>query len=97
MSFFKKLLSGKSATGVGVQVKGQLIEFNCESIDLYQCQLCDDDIKEMLEGLIEGKFTRVKEIYLVSFDVCAVALVLHGWGRPRTICPTSQLSASPKR
>ena len=97
MSFFKKLLSGKSATGVGVQVKGQLIKFNCESIDLQQCELCDDDIKDMLEGLIEGKFTRVKKIYLVSFDICAVALVLHGWGRTRTICPTSQLSASPKR
>ncbi len=97
MSFFKNLLSGKSATGVGVQVKGQLIEFNCESIDLKSRQLCDDDIKEMLEGLIEGKFTRLKEIHLVSFDVCAVALFLHGWGRARTICPTFQLSASPKR
>ena len=64
---------------------------------MQQCELCDDDIKEMLEGLIEGKFTRVKEIYLVSFDVCAVALFLHGWGRTRTFCLTFQLSASPKR
>ena len=78
MSFFKKLLSGKS--GVGVKVKGRFIQFDCESIHLEQCELCDDDIKEMLEGLIEGKFTRVNGIHLVSFDICAVALVLHGWG-----------------
>ena len=42
---------------------------DCEEIDLSGSSFCDDGVKEVLDALIQGKFTRVKTINLVS---CAV-------------------------
>ena len=56
---------------VGVQVRGELIEFSCEIMDFdmdftqQSGEICDDDIKEMLEALIDGKFPSVRSIACV--------------------------------
>ena len=56
---------------VGVQVRGELIEFSCEIMDFdmdftqQSGEICDDDIKEMLEALIDGKFPSVRELSFV--------------------------------
>ena len=65
---------------VGVQVRGELIEFSCEHVNF--CVefthrlggiLFDDDIKEMLEALIDGKFPSVRELSFVRSIFCTAA------------------------
>ena len=53
----------------GIQVKDKLAEFGCESIELGGMELDDDNVKKVLDALMQGKFTRVKRIILVSCDV----------------------------
>jgi len=62
-------------TSVSQSIQQQLtvackrISHDCEEIDLSGSSFCDDGVKEVLDALIQGKFTRVKKINLVS---CAV-------------------------
>ena len=65
--------------------------------------LVDDDVKKLLDALMQFKFTRVKRIGLASCDVATpwLFVVLRtrdaaGAGSSTT-SPTFQLSASPKR
>jgi hypothetical protein len=64
----------------GVRIRGQLVEFNCERIvwgswlggdDLVH--VVDDDIKEMLEALIDGDFSSVRELSFVRRIFCTAA------------------------
>ena len=47
----------------------KLVEFGCEDIELAGMELDDDNVKKVLDALMQGKFTRVKRIILVSCDV----------------------------
>ena len=53
----------------GIQVKDELVEFDCEDMKLDCKELDDYDVKGVLNALVQGKFTRVKCIMLVSCDV----------------------------
>ena len=41
-----------------------VVEFNCASIELSGHSLRDDDVKDLLDALVQGKFTRVNNINL---------------------------------
>jgi DNA-binding transcriptional ArsR family regulator len=67
-------LSGRSSVGVfGVVIDGSPVEFDSESIVLRHRMLCDEDVKELLDALIEGKFTRLKTIDLLGNDLSDVS------------------------
>ena len=59
----------------GVRIRGQLVEFNCERIvwENNPVHVVDDDIKEMLEALIDGKFPSVRELSFVRRIFCTAA------------------------
>ena len=46
---------------------------DCEHWNLDSFGLQDDDVKELLDALIEGKFTRLKTINLVGNDLSDVS------------------------
>ena len=48
--------------------------FNVERINLYGQQLVDDDVKDLLDALVQGKFTRVKTIQLVGHNLSDVSV-----------------------
>ena len=50
----------------GVVIRGSLIEFDSEYIYWGLRSLTDDDLKDLLDALVEGKFTRLKEINLAG-------------------------------
>lgn len=50
----------------GVFVRDRLFKFDSDEIVLGN-ELTDNDVKDLLEALIQGKFTRVKKIQAVSF------------------------------
>ena len=60
----------------GVEVKGKLIEYNCQYILLNGEKIGDDHLMGFLDALAHGEFTRVTRIYLVSsvFVVVIVAI-----------------------
>jgi hypothetical protein len=68
----------------GIQVKEgyqNLVEFGCEDIRLHggtgdDDKLDDDDVKEVLDALMQGKFTRVKRIILVSSAAAMLVFVV---------------------
>ena len=43
--------------------------FDVERINLHGQQLVDDDVKDVLDALVQGKFTRVKTIQLVGHNL----------------------------
>jgi hypothetical protein len=54
-------------------VKNILKHPDCEHWNLRCFRLQDDDVKELLDALIEGKFTRLKTINLYSNDLSDVS------------------------
>jgi hypothetical protein len=48
--------------------------FNVERIDLHAQQLVDDDVRDLLDALVQGKFTRVKTIQLVGHNLSDVSV-----------------------
>ena len=58
---------------VGVQLRGELVSFSCECIDFGQKVLFDDEIKELLEALIDGKFPNIRSILCVRSVFCPAA------------------------
>ena len=48
--------------------------FNVERIDLHSQQLVDDDARDLLDALVQGKFTRVKKIELNMNDLSDVSV-----------------------
>jgi Ran GTPase-activating protein (RanGAP) involved in mRNA processing and transport len=54
-------------------VKNILKHPDCEHWNLSGFCLQDDDVKELLDALIEGKFTRLKTINLYSNDLSDVS------------------------
>jgi len=53
----------------------KLVEFDCEDMKLDGKELDDDNVKKVLDALMQGKFTRVKTISLVSCDVVVRGIV----------------------
>ena len=65
----------------GIQVKEGYLEFGCEDIRLEggtddDDKLDDDDVKEVLDALMQGKFTRVERIILVSSAAAMLVFVV---------------------
>ena len=60
----------------GVEVKGKLIEYNCQYIPFNGEKIGDDHLMGLLDALAHGEFTRVTHILLVSsaFVVGIVAI-----------------------
>jgi hypothetical protein len=48
---------------------------DCEHWHFILGCLQDDDVKDLLDALIEGKFTRLKKINLTANDLCDVSAV----------------------
>ena len=48
--------------------------FNVERIDLHAQQLVDDDVRDLLDALVQGNFTRVKKIGLNMNDLSDVSV-----------------------
>ena len=57
----------------GIRVKDKLVEWDCEEIQFGSMKLGDKGVKEVLDALVQGKFTLMKTIVLVSCDI-----VVHG-------------------
>ena len=66
---------------VGVLVRGELVSFSCDRIAFDMLDpssvLCDDDIKEMLEALIDGEFSSVRELSFVRSVFCPICPATH--------------------
>ena len=56
----------------GVRIRGQLVEFNSERIawENQPESVDDEDLKEMLEALIDGDFSSVRELSFVRSVFC---------------------------
>ena len=52
----------------------ETICFDVERIDLHGNVLVDDDVKDLLDALVQGKFTRVKAINLRMNDLSDVSV-----------------------
>ncbi len=54
----------------GVFVRDAIFKFDCDEISIdyrvASSNVTDDDVADLLEALIQGKFTRVKKIEFVS-------------------------------
>ena len=59
----------------GVRIRGRLVEFNCERIawENQPENVGDEDLKEMLEALIDGDFSSVRELSFVRSVFCPTA------------------------
>ena len=78
----------------GIQVKGKYFACDCVEMELYSKQLGDGDVQEMLHALMQGTFTRLDKLNLVSgpvtvllwqcvdlvFELCARDACGHGAG-----------------
>jgi hypothetical protein len=60
----------------GVEVKGKLIEYNCEAISCNSQEIGEHHLMGVLNALAHGEFTRVTHIHLVrsAFVVGIVAI-----------------------
>ena len=65
---FAKRNSGVSVSSSTIRATTEdgviVVQFDCTSIELDGHSLRDDDVKDLLDALVQGKFTRVNEIDL---------------------------------
>ena len=60
---------------IGIVVLKNIIKhLDCEEIRLSDKCLNDDDVKDLLDALVQGKFTRVKTIQLVGHNLSDVSV-----------------------
>ena len=60
---------------IGIVVLKNIIKhLDCEEIRLSDKCLNDDDVKDLLDALVQGKFTRVKTIQLVEHNLSDVSV-----------------------
>ena len=60
---------------IGIVVLKNIIKhLDCEEICLSDKCLNDDDVKDLLDALVQGKFTRVKTIQLVGHNLSDVSV-----------------------